>query len=369
MVDKLKKVVYKLYLLLSILLLNFNVIAQPKEIRLEYDVIEVPNSNFCFEQIKDNRLRSNGVGVVDYFGKVDSIYLKGGLKNSLFKYLRFIFPIEDNKQHVVLKISRFSVHEKIRGAYDSLTVKLRMEFFKKDSVGLNKIFETQDSVLTINKTELVGIEKNIKVVLARGLTKFINANKTTTQPTMEQASSSQGKNNSIGNNSEVGNKQEAPENRKSYFVTVFNKQGINANGWAFSVYSYPTSKVNKNGWIIPWVLSVEINNLNPYFINQTAFQSVKLNYYSPGFTGFKKVYKSIWVNLGIQFPIGTESLTDNLGNVSTNIVFGLAPSQGIYYISNTKVGLVFGIGFYEKIITSISYPNDLGMKLELGIKF
>jgi hypothetical protein len=45
------------------------------------------------------------------------------------------------------------------------------------------------------------------------------------------------------------------------------------------------------------------------------------------------------------------------------------PSQGIYFIPKSKIGITLGLGVYEKLLNSKVYNNDIGVKLEIGIKF
>jgi len=88
-----------------------------------------------------------------------------------------------------------------------------------------------------------------------------------------------------------------------------------------------------------------------------------------GICPFRRLNDYLFLNLGLQLIIGEEELTGFGGNQSTNTIFGIAPSQGIYFIPKSKVGITLGIGLYEKLLTSKIYQNDYGIKFEVGIKF
>ncbi len=77
----------------------------------------------------------------------------------------------------------------------------------------------------------------------------------------------------------------------------------------------------------------------------------------------------LFLNLGVQLIVGEEELQDSGGKESNRSLFGISPSQGFYFIPESKAGLALGISVYEKLMSSKVYKNDIGVKLELGIKF
>ncbi|MBO8132213.1 MAG: hypothetical protein H0Z29_12030 [Candidatus Marinimicrobia bacterium] len=66
--------------------------------------------------------------------------------------------------------------------------------------------------------------------------------------------------------------------------------------------------------------------------------------------------------------IGNETLIDFNGNKAKNYLIELAPIQGIYYIPRLNSGITFGIGIYDRLLTSEVYKNDFGIKAEIGVK-
>jgi len=149
-------------------------------------------------------------------------------------------------------------------------------------------------------------------------------------------------------------------------ITWSQKYGIHANGWEIMAYGYFLK--NDSKWILPIIYGIEYFTINPDYFNQSGYQSARINYYMVGLSPLRKLNDYFYVNIGLQVLLGSESLTDYNGNESRNEVFGIAPSEGIMFIPKSKIGLCIGVGLYEKLLTSAFYQNDIGLKLEIGLK-
>ena len=79
--------------------------------------------------------------------------------------------------------------------------------------------------------------------------------------------------------------------------------------------------------------------------------------------------EKFFLNLGVQFHYGQEELQDFSGNQINRTIFGISPSQGVYFIPKSNFGLTVGVSVFERLLSSKVYKNDFGVKLELGIKF
>jgi len=150
-------------------------------------------------------------------------------------------------------------------------------------------------------------------------------------------------------------------------ITFSPKYGIHATGWSAQYYGYLLK--SNAGWIIPCVFSFESFNIDPDYFDQSGYQAGKLNYWMAGICPFKKLNDYFYANLGLQLLMGNEQLVDFNNYESTNFVFGIVPTQGIYFIPQSSFGITFGLGLYEKLLTSEIYKNDVGIKFEIGIKF
>ncbi len=150
-------------------------------------------------------------------------------------------------------------------------------------------------------------------------------------------------------------------------ITYSQKYGVHANGWSLQYYGY-VLKDNSN-WIIPCLIGLENFTINTDYFSKSNYQSASINYWMAGVSPFRRLNNYLYINLGLQILIGSEQLKDFSGNETTNTIFGVAPSEGIYFIPKSKFGLTLGLGLYEKLLTSEVYQNDVGFKFEIGIKF
>lgn len=344
---------------------NFN--GSEKEIRFEYETLDIPNSNIYIESVIDGRMNQNYIGTVVNGSKTDSIDLKDGACSAFYNYLKFILPKDSSKTPFVLKISELSITEYKTSAFDSIKVKLVLGFYKKDKGNLKEIYETESLYSTENNDGSKGFEICLKRSLAACLTDFINLNNAYSQYQNKQTVINQ----PIQNKDTI-TKKETPTDvkneriKRTCLLTYCFKQGINATGYAISFYSY--SNRERNGWIIPWILGVDIMKIKANYFSQFDFQSAKLNYCLPGIIAFKKLNDYLWLNIGLQIPIGSETLIDFSGNKTINFLIGLAPTQGFYFIPKSA-GFIFGVGLYEKLLSSEVYQSDIGFKVEIGIRF
>lgn len=150
-------------------------------------------------------------------------------------------------------------------------------------------------------------------------------------------------------------------------ITYSQRFGIHANGWSVQYYGYVLQ--DNSRWIIPCIFGLEGFTINTDYFSQFNYQSANMGYWLAGVSPFKKLNEYIYLNLGLQILFGSEQLKSFNGQETTNTIFGLAPSQGLFFIPKSKFGITASLGIYEKVLSSEVYKNDFGIKLEIGIKF
>jgi len=150
-------------------------------------------------------------------------------------------------------------------------------------------------------------------------------------------------------------------------ITYSQRYGLHANGWSVQYYGYNLRNTSK--WTIPIIFGIEGFEVHTDYFAQFDYQSVNMIYFLAGISPFHKLNDNFFLNLGVNIIFGEEKLKDFYGTESSNTFFGFSPSQGIYYIPKSKFGLILSISVYEKILSSEIYKNDIGLKLEIGIKF
>lgn len=150
-------------------------------------------------------------------------------------------------------------------------------------------------------------------------------------------------------------------------ITYSQRYGLRAKGWSIQYYGYGIKSTSN--WSIPMIVGFEIFDIYPGYFSQLDYESMNLGYAKVGISPFYKLHESILINLDLQALFGQEYLTNLHGQESSSLVFGIAPSQGIYFVSKTKYGLVAGMSVYERLLSSEVYKSDIGIRLEIGIKF
>lgn len=89
----------------------------------------------------------------------------------------------------------------------------------------------------------------------------------------------------------------------------------------------------------------------------------------PGLSVIKRLGNNFYANFTFLIPLGNEELIDFNDKASNNFLLGLAGSQTLLFIPKFKYGLTFGLGVYQRWMTSKVYQNDYGLHLNLGLKF
>jgi hypothetical protein len=150
-------------------------------------------------------------------------------------------------------------------------------------------------------------------------------------------------------------------------VTFSPRYGVNAKGWSVQYYGYNIR--NTSRWAFPILFAIEGFTIDPEYFSQFNYQSAAMSYFQFGVSPFYRLNDSFFLNLGFNLVMGGETLKDFYGKESSHSFFGFSPSQGIFFIPKSKVGITLGLSVYEKLLTSQVYKSDVGLKIEIGIKF
>ena len=150
-------------------------------------------------------------------------------------------------------------------------------------------------------------------------------------------------------------------------ITYSQRYGIHAKGWSVQYYGYNLRSTSK--WVIPIIFGFENYKIHSDYFSQFDYQSASLAYILTGISPFYRFSDSFYLNLGVNLLFGNEKLVDFYYRESSKFIFGIYPSQGIYLITNSSIGFTLGISVFEMLLSSEIYRNDIGVKLELGIKF
>lgn len=150
-------------------------------------------------------------------------------------------------------------------------------------------------------------------------------------------------------------------------ITYSQRYGVHSNGWSVQYYGYNLR--NTSNWTIPILFGFEGFTIHSDYFSQFDYQAVNMSYFLAGISPLYRLDDNLFLNFGMNIIFGEEQLTDYYGKESSNTFIGFSPSQGIYFIPKSKVGITLGLSIFEKILSSEVYKNDVGLKLEIGLKF
>jgi len=153
-------------------------------------------------------------------------------------------------------------------------------------------------------------------------------------------------------------------------VTYRQTVGFMENSYNLSYYGY---FITKEVWTFP--ISLKLSSSKSYNVSymNSGYKDWSEHLTNFGMSGFRKLKDDFYLSLGGFVPLGWERyrLTDPSASDKkhTNLLLGVDTEERLLYISPEKVGLVLGLGFYQRLITSKVYTVDTGFSLEVGIKF
>jgi hypothetical protein len=150
-------------------------------------------------------------------------------------------------------------------------------------------------------------------------------------------------------------------------ITFSKKYGNHATGWSLQYNGFVAR--NNQKWFIPCVFEFERFTIKQDYFELSNYQSATINYLMAGISPLRKLNDYLYLKLGLQLIFGDEQLKDFYSHESTQTIFGMTPSQGIYFIPKSNFGITCGVGLFEKLLTSEIYQNDFGIKFEIGLKF
>lgn len=156
-------------------------------------------------------------------------------------------------------------------------------------------------------------------------------------------------------------------------LLMFSKAfGIHYPGWGLSYYGYHIDINEETEWIFPWVVTLESYKLPPdppdpnarYFIDTKADMHI-----GAGISAAKRLKETIYLKFAFLIPFNLASSDLESKNEIEDYLLGVAMSQGVIFIPQSRFGLTFGVAIFERWLNSDIYRNDIGIQLEVGIKF
>lgn len=355
--------------LVVILFVTLSAVAysQEKWIELKHEAVKTETNGFYISGVIDGRQNRDSIGFVQtgLADKSVSAHLYGGLENSLFNYLKNAYPRDTSQTPIVIIVKHLSISETSAFTLEKARAEIKLEFYKTSNGKLGKVYATEYFVEKQSADVSRGHEKRIKTVLDTCIERFNESDWKTVQPEFKARDRVEPAD--VDTTEADGSETVREDSVTNSLLTFHMAFGMNASGWSLSYYRFVNKKTSN--WIIPWMVSIEAFTINPEIFQKTNYYEARLSYWMPGVSAFKRLSDRLYLNLTLLIPVGRESLTTFYGNVRQNFLFGFAPAQGLYFIPKSNRGLTFGIGVFERVLSSEVYSTDIGFKAEVGFKF
>lgn len=353
--------------LLLLFLLPFGIFAQTKKIEFSYEPLKVMSNDIYVDSVIDSRADKSLIGFASYDNLKGKINFKNGAAKAFLKYLRFNFPNSYGNFPIVVEIKDLYVTKTKTDYFDSIKTDLSLvihyPYKDGDSIYAQYPCTVYSSVKTVKGFN--DIEKVIRESMEIAFKGFIVNNikliydyKSKFKNTQEDSPS---KVRDIVDPSISLNSEQKSHKNYSTAVGLAPSRGATSMGVSLSIYSFVNQKEDQK-ILLPMVVNIDYLMVTDYFVRQYGYSNAKFSYYKLGVNPLLRIYKKLYFSFAGQFVFGFDSMGGD-----TRLVVGLNLGQGFYYFPNK--GFYCGFGIYEYGSSSRVYPFDLGLKLELGVKF
>jgi hypothetical protein len=374
-------------------------LAQTIEVELNSQPVKFINPKIYVDSVVDNRDFKEWIGTTRVGAKKQChLNLAGGAASAIKRHTDYILPAGPDKRGVTMHIMVLSAKEQPANGYKKATITAVTSFTAQSNAGTPvEIYRTSSTVSESgNDTKKIyerlirsAIEDCLEQLNSKDIDKLtadaaaIQQLKKADKKVKELPDSiSIDQLVNIGSNKaeEVTDRQsvkapmpmekkvehEEAEYRVDEMSTISVLAGINGSGWTATYYL--NSLYASNHIYIPLTASVEyMDNITTSEANK--YQAPSLYYAKIGAEVFYPINKYFWLNGGVQLPIGTERLADSNDNATETVIAGICLTQSIRVMSSQYDGVTFAVGAFEQVISSRVQPFNVGLRVEIGIKF
>ncbi|MFS4467788.1 hypothetical protein [Maribacter sp. 2210JD10-5] len=157
-----------------------------------------------------------------------------------------------------------------------------------------------------------------------------------------------------------------PLNRWFNLITFKRTLDKYENRWEVGYTGFTDSD---NDFIIPFEISYGQSRAKTDRVRERGYSSIDTYALGSGFNGLIKIIPGVYVDIGLNIPLGIEVLRNLEDKKSNNFLVGVVASQGVKIIPWKEFGIVIGAGIFQQLQISKVYKRNFGFELELGINF
>jgi hypothetical protein len=327
---------------------------------------EIENPSFYIEKVVDNR-QENHLGIIaNNFNKKVQLRFENDAATTIKRFLDSALPETSDRLAITLVLKNLKVEE-AQTSIDKRTARVYVElyFYAENREELYKVVRYEDQVFPESDiTEIYKThEQRIRAALEYCLRSFINFQKTSSTHDLAKVD--------MVDTTALYPEKAAFENYVplgKWFDMLTIKRMTDTYNDTWNI-SYTGFSDQETGFIIPFVIGYSQTRAKSDIIQERGYSSVDSYALGFGFNGFIKITSGLYVDLGINVPIGMELLRNLENKKSSNFLIGLSTHQGIKIIPWQDSGIVFGAGVFQRWQTSKVINRNFGFALELGINF
>jgi hypothetical protein len=349
-----------------VLLLCCNLCFSQTTIDLKIIPFEIKNQNFYIDKIFDDRQEIYLGLVENSSGKKVQLHFQSSIEATIKQFMEATLPQASNRTPINLRINDLKI-EQAQTSIDKRTARVYIElsFYSENGEELHKVIHYEDQVFPVSDlTEIYEThEKRVRAALEYCLWSFINNQKVNTTNHLII----DGMLDNPGFSSDASTFQHYVPLGKWYNMLTYKRMTDRYNeGWSIA---YTGFSDHEKDLIIPFTLAYGQSRAKLDLVQERGYSSVNTFALGFGFNGYIKIIPGLYVDLGLNIPVGMEVLRDLADKKSSNFLIGISANQGMKIIPWKDFGIVIGAGLFQRWQTSKTENRNFGFELELGLNF
>ncbi len=366
----------------------------PTLIDLRRELIYYTPKEFYIAKVSDGRERKDSIGIVHngMANRKNKADLRGGLEKCLGDYLRWTLPRDSSKRAVEMEITHFLIEETLEFATERAQFEMVAVFYdlsaERQALYVSKLKIEERMSVDVTASH----ERRIRTALLQAI-KDLDAEGPWTQGmTIGQTlppSNQTGGSDSLAVSSFQAMKTDSALTSFTDFNTINtplsahnNEAGLglgfmllgsrqialNSTGWIGTAYLFFNQ--DPSDWQVPFAIGFEQLTISDEAAIRNGWIPTEISYRLPGLAAFKKLDDLVHLGLFINVPFGVERTVNLVSyqGIERNFI-GVSGGIGMYFMSNTSASLVAGLRLHMMSTNSLSYPREVGLRLEGGFRF
>jgi hypothetical protein len=366
----------------------------PTPIHVRRELIDYKPKHFYVAKVTDGRAKKDNIGTV-YNGianRPNTADIHGGVEKTLHDNLRWTLQRDSSKTPVEMEIRHLRISETLETLSEFAELEMMVTFYDLSN-NRQSLYTARlkiDERLSVDVT--ASHERRIRTAMVQAIkdldaqgpwgerlsispaaapdTNASGSNSLTADAfqslTADSAFTSHSDFKSINTPHSANNSQ--PGFGLGFMLLGSRQLALNSTGWIGTAYLFFNQ--DPSDWQVPFAIGFERLTISDEAAIRNGWIPTEISYRLPGLAAFKKLDDLVHLGLFINVPFGVERTVNLVSyqGIERNFI-GLSGGFGMYFMSNTSASLVAGLRLHMMSTNSLSYPRDVGLRLEGGFRF